>query len=425
MERNFYDLMKHREIFDRAFERLVDLYGAKPHIHVLNRFYHEKMILQEGEYIRYLALIGKIRERADLLGEHIFVRGTAGSSLMAYLLDATDIDPLPPYRLCPVCKRMEFLPKATTPPDGGGKTCCGEEMIVDGYDLPFEMNLRSVFRENIQLGVSYAFFKEAKNMIYDEMWDNAIVTLRGDEDISLTWLCFFDRDENDDGEYPLKDNAQLFESVPHITLAPTKTLDKYRALEGATGVKMRDAYNGDRHQVFQAFLDGNIDGIPNIAAGFMKELIGLTQPRGYGEILKIIGLAFSSNVWTHNAERLFEERRMTLRDIPAFREDVYEMICEKLRERGMYETGFACDVTQKVRSGYYARKALDRMTLNALLDLGFDTDYIFLLEKINYMFPKAHAVAYLKDAITLMWYKLHDPETFESVFMKSPPRRSS
>lgn len=199
--------MKHQEIFDKAYHSLIDLYAGKPDLCSLNRFYSEKMILQESDYIRYFDLFGNIRRRAKELGEHIFVRDVADSSLIAYLLEATEsnIDP----------------------------------------NLPFEMNLHSVFLENIQLGVSRRFFKEAREMICNYMADKSIVTLKGDDDISLTRLCFLEKGENEDTVAPFKDNALFFMNTPHITLAPTPTLEKYREIEIVTGVKMDDACSGD------------------------------------------------------------------------------------------------------------------------------------------------------------------------------------
>lgn len=411
--------MTEKEIFDKAYHRLTELYGNTPDIHILSRFYSEKMILQESDYIRYLDLFGRISERATTLGEHIRIRGTAGSSFIANLLGATDINPLPFHEYCTKCKHVRFTGKSTPLDRYFTKCNCGSDMICDGYGLPFEMNLRSVFLENIQLSVPRLIFNEAKKMICEYMSDRSIITLKGDEDISLTRLCFLDKDENTDAVYPFKDNAPLFERTPHITLAPTPMLDKYREIEVATGVKMVDVpYDIG---VFSEFLKGEIDGLPFIGSDFMKELIKKTKLEpyhGYNDILKLIGLAHGTNVWKENADKLFEDHIWSLQDIPAFWDDIYEMICRKLRECGIYETGFAYEVALKTRQGYYARNGLDPAVAQKLLELGFDVEFCDFISKINYMFPKAHAVSYLKDAISVMWYKVHYPEEFRRIFMK-------
>lgn len=232
--------MKHKEIFDKAYRRLKELFGDAPDIKILSRFYSEKMVLQKDDYIRYLEILGRVCERATALGEHIRVSGTAGSSFTAFLLGATDINPVPFYEYCPKCKRVEYTDKRM-PFDGHLPKCeCGYDMICDGYNLPFEMNIGSVLSERIQLGVSRLFFNEAKEMICEYMSDKSIVKLKGSEDISTTWLCFLDKDEDMGGEYSLCDNAPVFENTPHITLLPMPILDKYRELEAATGVRMKD-----------------------------------------------------------------------------------------------------------------------------------------------------------------------------------------
>ena len=370
--------MKHQEIFDKAYHSLIDFYAGKPDIWGLNRFYSEKMILQESDYIRYFDLFGNIRRRAEELGEHIFVRGAADSFLIAYLLEAAErnVDP----------------------------------------NLPFEMDFHSVFLENIQLGVSRRFFKEAREMICGYMADKSIVTLKGDDDISLTWLCFLEKSESKDAVLSIKNNAPLFENLPRITLAPTPTLDKYREIEMVTGVKMDDAYSGDK-DVFSALADGELDGIPNINTEIVKKLFQTFKPQDYDDMLKLIGYALGSCLGDNQSGKPLAACGLPLSNVPVFREDMYDMICEKLRDCGIYEVGLAYEVAQNTRRGVYARKGLDESTRQALLSLGFNTEFCSYIEKVTYMFPKVHAAAYLKDAVAMMWYKLHYPDEYSRIFM--------
>ena len=92
------------------------------------------------------------------------------------------------------------------------------------------------------------------------------------------------------------------------------------------------------------------------------------------------------------------------------------MICDKLRKKRIYETGLAYEVMEKAISGYYARNGgVDKDTKQALSELGFDMDFIMFIGKINYMFPKAHGVSYLKDAIKLMFYKLNFSDEYDNI----------
>ena len=84
------------------------------------------------------------------------------------------------------------------------------------------------------------------------------------------------------------------------------------------------------------------------------------------------------------------------------------MLVEQLRKKGVYDDGLAYEVTDKVMRGYYSKAGgVDEATMSALLDLGFDMDFVFFLSDIKYMFPKAHGTAYLHEAITMMFYKIN------------------
>lgn len=401
--------MKNKKLFEKAYSRLNELYGGEystPDVVILSRFYREKMILGESElYMRYLDFLGKVRARAEDKGEHIFVRGTAGSSLIAYLLGATDINPLPRHDYCPNCHQVKFKSEGTPFDKDRVKCSCGTDPIADGFDIPFESNLKSVLSGYIQLTVSYAFFDEVEKMIRDEMWDQAIITLRNGE-LSPTWFCFQDREKNEDGNYRLNGNSELFSKLPRITLVPYKLLDKYRELEKATGFKMKDISTEEYSEAYYRFMEGNIEGISIFDNDFMRELWKTLKPQSYDDMLKMIGFANSTNVWRDNAEDAYNDHRLSLREIPAYREDLFGFISAQLYKKGIYDTGLAYEVTEKARQGYYERVGgMDEDTMLALLNLDIDIEYIFFLEKVNYMFPKAHGVAYLREAIRMMFYK--------------------
>ena len=413
--------MNHKQLLDRAYDRLLEIYGGKEafiEISFLNRFYQEKMILKECElYTRYLGFLGKVRQVAEEKGEHIFVRGTAGSSLIAYLLGATDINPLPRHDYCPNCHCVKFKDEYLPFDKDEVKCSCGADTIAEGFNIPFESNIKSVLSGYIQLTVSYAFFNEVEQMIRNEMWDQAIITLRN-EDISPTWFCFQDKDKSEDGNYTLNGNSELFSKLPRITLVPDRTLDKYRDLEKATGFKMKDIGMKEYDEAYFRFREGDIEGIPMFDNVFMRELWEKIKPQSYGDLLKMIGFAHSTNVWKENGEWNYDEHRMSLREIPAFREDVFHLISGFLSKKGIHDVGLAYEVTEKAWRGQYAKSGyMDEETLMALFRLDIDQDYLFFLENINYMFPKAHGVAYLRDAIRMMFYKINFNEEYNKIIL--------
>ena len=413
--------MNHKQLLDRAHNRLMEIYGGKEtfiEISFLNRFYQEKMILKECElYTRYLGLLGRVRQVAEEKGEHIFVRGTAGSSLIAYLLGTTDINPLPRHDYCPNCHCVKFKDEYLPFDKDEVKCSCGADAIAEGFNIPFESNIKSVLSGYIQLTVSYAFFNEVEQMIRNEMWDQAIITLRN-EDVSPTWFCFQDKDKNEDGNYTLNGNSELFSKLPRITLVPDKTLDKYRELEKATGFKMKNIGTKEYNQAFFEFMEGNIEGIPMLDNAFMRDLWTKLRPRSYDDILKMIGFAHSTNVWKDNGEWGYDEHRMSLREIPAYREDVFNLISEHLRKKGIYDSGLAYEVAEKTWRGHYAKDGqIDEETMMAMFRLDIDEAFVFFLEQVNYMFPKAHGVAYLREAIRMMFYKKHFNQEYNKIIL--------
>ena len=410
---------KQQAIFDKAYEKLTELYSGKyyaPDVRIISRFYEEKKILQESEfYIGFLDCIGRLREAAEQKGEEVTLRGTAGSSFIAYLLGATDINPLPLFEYCPHCKRTKFLGEGN-PYDRVQTVCsCGTQNIIDGYNIPFESNLKSVLSEFLQVCVSYELFEEAKKLILDENRDKSITVFQG-EDIGPVRFCFDKEGEEGDIQYEVADNAERFNGYPRITLVPYAMLDNFRELEKATG-GTREKSKSFGYDFSRAFLSYDIlEALPQFSGAFPSEIFDDVPLQSAEDLLRVVGLAHSDGVWSYNAERLFYDHKILFRDIPAFREELYDMICDKLRKKGIYETGFAYEVAEKARKGYYVKNGgVDEDTLLTLSELGFDMDFIFFIEKIHYMFPKAHGVAYLKEIIRLMFYKLNFSEEYDRV----------
>lgn len=413
--------MKYEQLFEKAYSRLLELYGgeyAAPDITILSRFYREKAILGESDlYMRYLDLLCRIREVASQKGEHILVRGATGSSFIAFLLGATDINPLPRHEYCPHCHTTKFVGTGTPFDKARIKCSCGREIETDGHNLPFESNLKNILTERIQFCVSHAFFDEAKAMIYDEMWDKTIVTLR-DGEVSPTWFCILDKENHQCGDYTLSENRDIFANYPRITLVPEKTLDKYRELEKATGFKMKDIGSDEQSLAFFRFMECDIRGIPHFDNRFVMNIWNTIRPQSYDDLLKLIGLAHSTNVWNHNAEILFEEHRKSFHEIPAYREDLHGMICERLHKKGIYDEGLAYEVADKTMRGDYAKDGgVDEDTMSALLNIGFDMDFVHFLSEINYMFTKAQGVSYLHEAIAMMFYKTKFNKEYNEIML--------
>ena len=154
--------------------------------------------------------------------------------------------------------------------------------------------------------------------------------------------------------------------------------------------KMKDIGFNEQSLAFFRFMERDIQSIPHFDNDFVKGIWNAINPRSYDDLLKIIGFALSTNVWKNNFEKLFNEHKMTLHEIPAYREDLYEMISERLYKNGVYDEGLAYEVTDKTMRGYYAKTGgVDEDTMLALLELGFDIDFVNFLSAFCSLFCKS------------------------------------
>jgi DNA polymerase III alpha subunit (gram-positive type) len=149
----------------------------------------------------------------------------------------------------------------------------------------------------------------------------------------------------------------------------------------------------------------------------IKQMIALTCPQSsYNEILKLVGLAHGTCTWRYNAEQLLlSDGICSLADIPATRDEVFMTIRDAMRECDIYDTGFAFDIANKARCGYYREHGMDDYTNSTLQMLGLDDWFGSYIRFTQYMSTKALAVLELKYSIILTWYLVYYPREYQGV----------
>ena len=365
-------------IIKKAYKRLVERYRDKNgniDVRILNRFYQEKHILHKCDNILLsFELICKIRERADALGEHTYLSGGHGASFIGYLLGATDVNPLPVHEYCPKCHFLKFINQKITPFDSYSSKCyCENDTIIDGWNLSFDANLSCfLYEHKIQINVSKSFYNEAASIV------------------------------NGDG------------NGCYINLMPLPLLDRYKELEIESGVKMKDI--SDASTIAAPFFwKKEIDGIPMMRSGAFRRVYEAIKPMSYSAVLDAFGLEY---IWLAGADECFLKGGMSVNELPAFRDELYHIIRSRLQEEGIYETGLAFEVSEKVRAGLFSRTGMDETFKSSLSVIGFNASFCSLLQNITYLFPKAHAVNYLRYAVKLMWYKINFKDIFARLFRR-------
>ena len=147
--------------------------------------------------------------------------------------------------------------------------------------------------------------------------------------------------------------------------------------------------------------------LPEFGTGFVRGMLVATHPTTLHELICISGLSHGELVWRGNQEDLVKNGTATLGEIICSRED----IIHPLIARGM-DGKLACAIMESVRKG----KGVKPEWESAMREAGVPDWYIGSCQKLKYLFPKAHAAAYVVMAFRIAWFKVHCPLAFYAAF---------
>lgn len=207
----------------------------------------------------------------------------------------------------------------------------------------------------------------------------------------------------------IHDNVLKLDILGHVDPTAMKLLERI------SGINIREIPMNDPKvmALFNSLDTLNIDsrhysektgavGLPEFGTSFVRGILELTKPTTFSDLVRISGLSHGTDVWLNNAKDLIEQGQ-TLNQVIGCRDDIMTVLIHKgLKPKDAF------DIMESVRKG----RGLTDKWIQIMKENNVPDWYIDSCLKIKYMFPKAHAVAYVIMAIRVAWFKVYHPEYY-------------
>ena len=476
-----------RTLTDICYRKAHELYGEDLPQIVVDRLEKElNSIIKNGFAVMYIIaqkLVWKSVEDGYLVGS----RGSVGSSLVAFMAGITEVNSLSAHYRCPKCHYYDFDSEEVKAFSGNAgcdmpdKACpvCGEPLIKDGFDIPFETFLGFKGDKEPDIDLNFSGEYQSKAHKYTEVIFGAGQTFRAGTIGTLADKTAFGYVKNyfeergkkkrvceinrivqgctgirrSTGQHPggivvlpVGEDINSFTPVQHpandMTTDIVTTHFDYHSIDhnllkldilghdDPTMIRMLQDLTGvdptkiplDDPQVMSLFQNTSalgiapeqIDGcpvgslgIPEFGTDFVIQMLLDTKPQCFSDLIRIAGLGHGTDVWLGNAQTLIQNGDATISTAICCRDDIMIYLINK----GM-DPSLSFSTMESVRKG----KGLKPEMEAAMKEAGVPDWYIWSCKKIKYMFPKAHAAAYVMMAWRIAYCKVNYPLAYYAAY---------
>ena len=470
-----------------CYEKAHELYGETLPEIVDKRLKKElHSIISNGFAVMYIIaqkLVWKSVEDGYLVGS----RGSVGSSFVAFLAGITEVNSLSPHYRCPHCFYYDFDSEEVKAFVGGSgcdmpdRKCpqCGEMLVKDGFDIPFETFLGFMGDKEPDIDLNFSGEYQSKAHKYTEVIFGHGQTYRAGTIATMADKTAFGYVKNYYEEHqihkrkceidrivrgctgirrstgqhpggivvlPVGEDINSFTPVQHpandMTTDIVTTHFDYHSIDhnllkldilghdDPTMIRMLQDLTGvdptaiplDDKAVMSLFTStealgitpediggcqvGSL-GIPEFGTEFVIQMLLDTKPKHFSDLIRISGLGHGTDVWLGNAQKLIEEGKATISTAICCRDDI--MIY--LIHMGL-DPALSFKIMESVRKGKGLKPEWEaEMTAHSVPDW-----YIWSCKTIKYMFPKAHAAAYVMMAWRIAYCKVYYPLAYYAAF---------
>lgn len=464
-------------------KRLEEKYGSNPNPLIVERLEKElNAIIKHGFSIIYWAsylLVKKSIADGYLVGS----RGSVGSSFIAYLVEITEVNPLPPHYYCQQCHYTEFVLEFPNSGFDLPPTNCSNCQITicgDGHNIPFatfigfdgdkipdiDLNFSGEYQGQAHnylktlFGSEYCYRSGTVSTIADKtaygFAKNYLELSKTKQTYGLiNWITNQITDvRRTSGQHPggilvIPNNLSVYDFTPvnypaddlesewktthipyeylHDCLIKFDVLghDDPTILKKLHILTKKDPRKIPNHdpKVLKMFTDCQVInvkseqilneqtgaiGLPEFGTNFVRKILVDAKPNSFGDLIRISGLSHGTDVWRGNAENLIKKNKLKLNEIISCRDDIMVGLINNYQ----VEPLVAFNIMESVRKG----NKIPKKFIPMLKKKDVPDWYLKSADSIKYMFPKAHAAAYVLMAWRVAYYKYYYPTEYYATY---------